>query len=133
MSRDKYRNFAELLLTETEGTDYIIRNENRNSNWCIIAPHGGGIEPGTSEIVLAVAGINYSYYTFEGIKKSRNSSLHITSEFFDEKSALEILQSAEYTVSLHGCVGYDNKILIGGLDLENREKLTLSLIKADLM
>ncbi len=130
MANDKYRNFTELLSVEKEGIDYIIEWKNRNTKWCIIAPHGGGIEPATSEIVSAVAGINYSYYIFGGIKKSKNSNLHITSEFFDEKGASEILQSAEYAITLHGCAGYDNKILVGGLDLDNREKLTLLLTNA---
>jgi phage replication-related protein YjqB (UPF0714/DUF867 family) len=43
----------------------------------ILAPHGGGIEPGTSELAEAVAGEGLSFYAFEGLKRSGNAVLHV--------------------------------------------------------
>jgi phage replication-related protein YjqB (UPF0714/DUF867 family) len=50
----------------------------------VIAPHGGGIEPGTSELATAIAGDDFSLYLFEGLKSAGNGELHITSTNFDE-------------------------------------------------
>jgi phage replication-related protein YjqB (UPF0714/DUF867 family) len=50
----------------------------------IIAPHGGKIEPGTSEIAAAIAGDDYSLYRFQGLRDRPREELHITSAKFDE-------------------------------------------------
>jgi len=34
-----------------------------------MAPHGGGIEPGTIDIADAIARSEYTFYAFQGIKK----------------------------------------------------------------
>ncbi len=120
---DKYKNFEELQNNETEGIDFTIRLQEIVSNWAVITPHGGGIEPGTSELVRAIAGNDYSYYSFEGTKNSKNIDLHITSEYFDERLGNEIVQSSKNVIVFHGCTGYPDKILIGGLDLKNRALL----------
>jgi phage replication-related protein YjqB (UPF0714/DUF867 family) len=130
MSSDKYKNFEELKSNETEGIDYIIRLQKKASNWTLITPHGGGIEPGTSELVKAIADNNHSYYSFEGTKRKNNSDLHITSEFFDEKQGDEIVRLSKNIIAFHGCAGYPDKILIGGLDVESRALLAASLEKA---
>src|SRR5258705_12941810 len=62
---DKYRNFAELARNEVSGVDYRILVRRGMAAFAIVAPHGGGIEPGTSEITLAVAVEDFSYYSFE--------------------------------------------------------------------
>ena len=56
----------------------------------ILAPHGGGIKPGTSELCLAVAGyrksslpqvppsgVTYDYWMFEGVRELGNAALHV--------------------------------------------------------
>jgi phage replication-related protein YjqB (UPF0714/DUF867 family) len=67
-----------------------------------VAPHGGGIEPGTSELADAIAGSDLSFYTFEGLKSSGNTDLHITSTRFDEPMCLTLLASSSVVVTLHG-------------------------------
>ena len=52
---DKYSSFAEMLKHETEGRDFTVSQEIRGSSVAIVAPHGGGIEPGTSELAAAIA------------------------------------------------------------------------------
>src|SRR5215475_5685832 len=52
---DKYANFAELARKEVAGVDYRILVRQATSSFAIVAPQGGGIEPGTSEIADAVA------------------------------------------------------------------------------
>ena len=84
---DKYRNFAELARSERSGIDYDVLVRRARPAFAIIAPHGGGIEPGTSEIADAVAGLTHSFYTFEGLRTSGNTDLHITSTRYDERCA----------------------------------------------
>ena len=47
---DKYGNMAELFAATREGRDYRIHRREAKSNFAIIAPHGGVMEPGTFEI-----------------------------------------------------------------------------------
>jgi phage replication-related protein YjqB (UPF0714/DUF867 family) len=81
---DKYRDFAALSRTEREGVDFDIVCRARSSAVAVIAPHGGKIESGTSEIATAVAGDDFNLYCFQGLKPRHNTSLHITSGRFDE-------------------------------------------------
>jgi len=104
MSRDRYANYTELSRNETENRDYrrvIVRNT--LSNVAVIAPHGGLIEPGASEIARAIAGENFNLYLFEGIKPRRNfKDLHITSQHFDEPKCLGLLAECEIVIAIHG-------------------------------
>ena len=83
---DKYKNFEELAANEQEGSDFQVRFRTRRGPMAVIAPHGGGIEPGTSELADAIANADLSFYAFEGIKKAANRVLHITSGRFDDKN-----------------------------------------------
>jgi phage replication-related protein YjqB (UPF0714/DUF867 family) len=81
----------------------------------IIAPHGGGIEPGTSELCLAVAGyhpatlpevppagVTYDYWMFEGVRASGNAPLHVPSTGCDDGMAVSLCAGALNALSLHG-------------------------------
>src|SRR5690348_10954404 len=63
---DKYRTFEALCNAEKVGIDFdIVQVRRRGAQVVIIAPHGGGIEPRTSEIAREIAGESFSYYAFE--------------------------------------------------------------------
>ena len=66
-----YKSYKELSERESKGIDYEIRYADVNSPVVIAAIHGGGIEPGTEELALAIANHKYSYYLFSGIKKKK--------------------------------------------------------------
>ncbi|MGA9599177.1 MAG: poly-gamma-glutamate hydrolase family protein [Methylocystis sp.] len=53
---DLYNSFAELAAAETEGVHYQIRVIERASKIVVVAPHGGKIEPGSSETAALIAG-----------------------------------------------------------------------------
>ena len=100
----------------------------------VIAPHGGGIEAGTSELCLAVAGyhpatlevtppdgVTYDYWMFEGIRPSGNAVLHITSTGCDDGVALSLCGGALNALTLHGCTtsaagqpAGEEVVLVGG-------------------
>jgi phage replication-related protein YjqB (UPF0714/DUF867 family) len=81
-----------------------------------MAPHGGKIEPMTAEISEAIAGMDYSFYSFEGLKMDRNSVLHIESHLFDEPQALRAVEEADVVITVHGQVDQkDGFVMTGGL------------------
>ncbi|TDC82769.1 hypothetical protein E1193_10835 [Micromonospora sp. KC606] len=111
-----------------EGVDYARRyrrhpqfdNSDAGPNpfprTAIIAPHGGGIEAGTSELCLAIAGYHPAtlaatppagptcdYWMFEGIRSTGNGDLHVTATHCDDVPAMSVAAGALNVVALHGC------------------------------
>ena len=122
-----YTSFKELADREIEGQDYRIRIELRDQRVLIMAPHGGKIEPTTVEIAEAIAGIDYSFYSFEGLKID-NHMLHIESHLFDEPRALQIVQSADVVITVHGQLNQKEEfVMVGGLNESLRSKITTQL------
>jgi len=99
---DKYCDFADLERHEQAGVTYDIAVRRAQPRFAIVAPHGGSIEAGTSEIADAVAGRLHSFYTFEGLKASANHDLHITATRFDEPMCLTVIGVSEVVVTIHG-------------------------------
>jgi phage replication-related protein YjqB (UPF0714/DUF867 family) len=116
---NKYGSYAELARCELQGSDYRITARARpQSPVLIVAPHGGLIEVGTSEIAAVVAGDDYNLFSFEGLKPyGANRDLHITSHQFDHPDCLAMAARCEIVLSVHGCLG-DSEIHVGGLDAE---------------
>ncbi|MFE6816409.1 poly-gamma-glutamate hydrolase family protein [Streptomyces sp. NPDC057677] len=82
----------------------------------ILALHGGGIEIGTTELCLGIAGYSpsdsagapilptvHDYFMFEGLLSTGNSALHVTSKNCDDHVALSTAASHLNVLSLHGC------------------------------
>jgi len=117
---DKYESFAELAAHEIDGRDYRIRAvERAGSPVIVLAPHGGNIEIGTSELAERVAGTEHSLFLFDGLKPAwgANRDLHITSHRFDHPHCLALAATRDVTLAIHGCRG-ESHIYLGGLDLE---------------
>jgi phage replication-related protein YjqB (UPF0714/DUF867 family) len=129
MAPDKYQDFADLIRHEREGVDFRICRTIRPAPVAIIAPHGGGIEPGTSEIASAIARDRYCLYCFEGLKRCSNLDLHITSTNYDEPTCLDLLARCDVVVSLHGLDGEQKHIDVGGRDFGLRDAICRSLEK----
>ena len=164
---DKYNSMTALYNDpqNVEGTTYAKRW--KRHEWCqmveeqatdapetqkiVMAIHGGGIESGTSEIALAVAGYHpatlatsddglglHDFWLFEGLLPSGNGELHVTASHYDEPIATELVQNARRCISLHGCsdVQAKGKIQIGGCDHKLRdivlEELTIAGIPAEI-
>ena len=112
-----YQGFTDLAKSQVRGKDYEIVACFRSSRVAVIAPHGGHIEPRTSEITRAIAGDNFNLYLFEGIKPFGNyAALHLRSHFFDEPQCLAIVAKCPFVIAIHGCKGSDERVLLGGLD-----------------
>ncbi len=113
---DKYKNFAELEKNEEKEKDYTILYRNTDSDIAVMAPHGGGIEPGTLDLADEIAGKDFLFYSFFGIKKNGNNVLHIGSTRFDEVKAIEIACNVYTVVTIHGCRDKNKIIYTGGKD-----------------
>ena len=127
MPIDTYRNFTELTAGERPGADYRIIACHRPSPVAVIAPHGGGIEPGTSELAAAIAGQKFSLYCFEGRKSDGNEALHITSAAFDEAACLAIVAASQVVLALHGSAAQKEIVHVGGRDAHLARKLCEAL------
>jgi phage replication-related protein YjqB (UPF0714/DUF867 family) len=127
----KYASFAELALSERVGTDYrITAIERPSSPVLIVAPHGGTIEIGTSELAQLIAGEEHNLFAFEGMKpRGPSRDLHITSHRFDHPECLALAARCDVVVGVHGCRG-DSHIYVGGLDGELTELISEQLSSA---
>ncbi|MEV6331788.1 poly-gamma-glutamate hydrolase family protein [Streptomyces sp. NPDC051909] len=114
--------------TRHEGTDFSRRYRRHQQldpsmsatyafpRTAVLALHGGGIEIGTSELCLGIAGYSpgdpagtpvlpsvHDYWMFEGLLSIGNSALHVTSKNCDDHVALSTAASHLNVLSLHGC------------------------------
>jgi phage replication-related protein YjqB (UPF0714/DUF867 family) len=109
----------------------------------VIAPHGGGIEFGSSELCLAIAGyhpatlavvpgtgITYDYWMFEGLRRSDNGVLHVTSINCDDGVALSLCAGSLNALALHGCTTLQaglpdeaEAVLVGGRNADLKLRL----------
>jgi phage replication-related protein YjqB (UPF0714/DUF867 family) len=139
----RWRRHEWLQLVEAQATD------NPEGQKIVLALHGGGIEPGTSEIALAVAGYHpatfaqptdclgwHDLWIFEGLLADDNGQLHVTSTNYDDPIALKLVQISRRCLSLHGLSDAPGRadIQIGGADTDLSsivlEKLTAAGISA---
>ncbi|MEU8590412.1 poly-gamma-glutamate hydrolase family protein [Streptomyces sp. NPDC048664] len=157
---DTYKSNTDLYTRTAakEGTDWMRRfrigaplqiTDNARStsspvtSTAVLAPHGGGIEAGTSELCMAVAGYTpfdantdaasaalpgepqRDFWMFEALANS--SAQHVTATHCDDPAALAACANNLYAISLHG---FDDttvkKIIIGGRD----ERLKRNLLAA---
>jgi phage replication-related protein YjqB (UPF0714/DUF867 family) len=157
---DRYPSNTALYADPTlvEGVDYTVRYHRSGvvvptdddapvPPVAIIAVHGGGIEPGTSELCLAVAGYHpatlaptpatgpgYDYWMFEGLRSRNNRELHVTSIHCDDPVVVSLCGRALTTVALHGCapgqLGLPDDaaaVCVGGRDDDLKTSLVASL------
>ncbi|MFC0137937.1 hypothetical protein CD127_06945 [Staphylococcus petrasii] len=133
---DTYRSMSELFAHTTEGKDWIKERSNRNSNALIIAPHGGNIEKGTTELAKSIANKgNYDYYAFNAIRDYKNNELHVTSTNYDDKDLINSNYNRDVSIAIHGMsdAQYYNTVLVGGrnfrlMDLISQELKGLNYI-----
>jgi phage replication-related protein YjqB (UPF0714/DUF867 family) len=126
---DKYESYEELRRNEQED-HFRIDLQVGLSGVAVMAPHGGGIEPGTTEIAKGVAGSEHTFYAFEGLKQSGNRDLHIMSTNFDEPIGIETARKAQRVVTIHGCAKKEEVVHVGGLDNDLKNKIAAYLSAA---
>jgi phage replication-related protein YjqB (UPF0714/DUF867 family) len=128
---DDYQSFDELARCHTEGVDYAVHVTDRASPVAILAPHGGRIEGGTSQVARLIAGNEYGLYLFEGQRESGDNfhRLHLTSRCFDEPRCLELIARADTVITVHGYAARGPDVLLGGLDERFKRELATELTR----
>ncbi len=126
---DKFAYYSDLENHFTEGVHFSRVKCDRGGEILILAPHGGGIERGTSELARAIAGDNLSLYLFEGLMRTAKESqvLHITSTNFDEPDCLNLIGKFQKALAIHGYDGKESMIYVGGRDNELKDILIAAL------
>ena len=112
---DIYTSLEELVRREP-ATDYRVVVRDRRSRVTVVAPHGGRIEPGTSQLAESVAGESWNLFAFEGLKPRGNSVLHVTSTRFSHPELELLLARSTVGVSVHGMAEPGLLIEVGGLN-----------------
>lgn len=128
---DIYTSFKELHQREGPNA-YEIALTDRQSQVSIIAPHGGNIEPGTTELAQLTAHSEFNFYSFIARKPQNCPDLHITSHHFDEPLCLELLSRSRHVITVHGFKFDSPMIYLGGLDQTLKNRIMDNLRKADL-
>jgi phage replication-related protein YjqB (UPF0714/DUF867 family) len=120
---DQYRTFEELAVRERESVDYQIRVHARHSVIAILAPHGGKIEPGTSELAEYLAGEDFSFYAFEGIRSGNNGRLSLPLDRFEEPECARLLSRCGLAVVIQAMLGKNREVKLAGAHATLREQL----------
>jgi len=110
------QDFQALVSNKISGVDYFQRVLDRDSDIAILAPHAGGIEPGTGKLAQSISGNDLSYYIFEGIQYTDNCELHLPSTKFNDPLCVNLLQKTKVAVSIHGCAFPEEAVFVGGLN-----------------
>lgn len=125
---DYYQSMTDLYNNTQEGIDWKKDIRNNGSQILIVAPHGGNIEQGTSELSKLVANIGgLDYFSFEAIRPSNNTQLHVTSTHYDDPTLYEMLPNRTATISIHGAQGDEQIVYLGGLKSALRDGIQSQL------
>ncbi|MFE7469328.1 poly-gamma-glutamate hydrolase family protein [Streptomyces sp. NPDC057499] len=157
---DLYASNSELYTKAIEGQDFarrykrheVVDNDKTATPLprlsSVLAIHGGGIEMGTSELCLGIAGYRpdtlapvtagapvYDYWMLEGLRSSNNGELHVTASHCDDTVARSMAAGSANVLSLHGCTaaqagtptGQPEAVVVGGLNARFRQLLAAKL------
>ena len=130
-NQDHYKNFTELKSDTKEHRDWQTNAKTTNNKDILVtAIHGGGIEPGTSELAKLISKKgDYNLYSFEGLMKSNNQKLHITSTRFDDPKLIKLTNKSNESISIHGIQEQKKVVYIGGKDKAMAKSITKELEK----
>jgi phage replication-related protein YjqB (UPF0714/DUF867 family) len=120
---DQYRSFEELAGRERESVDYQVRVHARHSSVAVFAPHGGKIEPGTSELAEYIAGEDFSFYALEGLRSGNNGRLSLPLDRFDEPECAKLLGRCGLAIVIQAIPGKNREVNLAGGNAVLREQL----------
>ena len=123
--------FADLCTRFEEGLDFAVEVRRRPSTAAVVAIHGDPIERGVSHIARQVAGEEHNLYLLEGRLPELNyEHLHLASSRFDDPRCLELIAGCDRVVTIHGCNGLEENVLLGGLDEALKAQIAVALTAA---
>ncbi|WP_259337337.1 poly-gamma-glutamate hydrolase family protein [Staphylococcus capitis] len=128
--KDRFKSMTDLFKHTKRNVDWKKEVKKVGSHVLIIAPHGGNIEAGTTELTKLIANDNhYDYFSFTVLRKKHAEDLHVTSSHCNDPTLLNMVKSKDYAVSIHGAKGDKPVIYLGGLDTPLKESIKKQLVK----
>ena len=128
---DDLTGFADLCSQFAEGRDFVVEIARRPSTAAVIAIHGDPIERGVSRIARQIAGQVHNLYLLEGRLPALNYEyLHLASSRFDDPRCLDLVSRCDRVVTVHGCNGLEENVLLGGLDEALKARIAVALTAA---
>ena len=126
--KDYYTSMTQLERETKEDIDWKKETRDQGNQVLIVAPHGGNIEQGTSELtkLLAQQG-GYDYFSFEATRPSNNTQLHVTSTHYDDPTLHQMVEGRSATISIHGAKGDDPIVFLGGAKSDLRDEIQSQL------
>ncbi len=125
---DTLTGFADLCARHPEGRDFVVECLRRPAATAVVAIHGDPIERGVSNIARQIAGDEHNLYLLEGRLPALNyEHLHLASSRFDDPRCLDLIVHCERVVTIHGCNGLDENVLLGGLDEALKARIAAAL------
>ena len=126
------RNYAEILKRGyVLGRDFRVAfGDSRIELGLLVAPHGGGIEPGSSEIMRTVAELGgWAWYEFAGfLRQGNKDALHMASTDFDEPTLRSMLPQTAFILAFHGATeDREPAVYVGGKWTQGRQIVTESI------
>ena len=115
--------YSSMIELQGKENDWSIEMNTNKSDILSFAPHGGGIEAGSSELALLISQkLDCNYFTFKGKLPSDNVKLHVTSTRYDNPELLNLMRNIDYSISVHGYADNEYaRTLIGGSNEELKE------------
>jgi phage replication-related protein YjqB (UPF0714/DUF867 family) len=130
MSLDRYSSLTALKQGKDKSC-YRIRLQDRRSLLTVIAPHGGFIEAGTSELAHAIAKDKFNLFDFQGLQREAPQDLHVTATRFRDPHLCELLRTSLAAVALHGMHDQSTReIFLGGLNFQLKELVLQELLRS---
>lgn len=127
---EPYRDFSDLVLHCVQGRDYRFVIRDLGADATIIAIHGGGIEPLTSEVATIIAGEEHNLYDLRGIRPTDNTALRVPAQRFDEMRLRALLKRSRTALSVLGVPGDEPTVHLGGKNRRLRAALAERLSEA---
>lgn len=128
--RDTFKSLASLKQSLNEGQDFSISVVDRDSRVTVVSPHGGKIEPGTSELARALAERGYNLFDFQALSDNAGRTGHVTSTNFRDARLTSLLNKSTVCVSFHRMRDRHRTIYLGGKNQRLKEIAARSLKEA---
>ena len=125
----KYSSYQEMIRTEKSGVDFKVVYRAGSRSFLVAAPHGGQIEPGSSELADAIAGDTFGFYAFVGLKRD-SSDLFLPSSGFSEPELTRVSKTYSTIVAIHVIPGSERLIYVGGNYRQVADFITRALASA---
>ena len=122
------RDYSAVVLSAVKDVDYGVEVRQVASYVAIVALHGGGIEPLTSELADAIAGREHSLYTFRGLRENGNDALRISPLRASEMRLDNLIGHSKTVLSIAGAADVGMTVQVGGSN-ETLRNLLLHTLK----